>query len=169
MYACCMLDVCLLLASRPFERTKNAPAHLGLKIKTIRNLLFFSKVISGNARVELNSTHLPNLYLSEIDKAGLEYDMYPPCQKETSIESFYHARPLPPSLLYIHCKKKTDPKNHSYHNCSCFCNMFLYPGTGGFILNIFVLSTITIHTDIFLPGLRIHCCLQEKKPPYASK
>lgn len=44
MYACCMLDVCLLLASRPFERTKNAPAHLGLKIKTIRNLLFFPKL-----------------------------------------------------------------------------------------------------------------------------
>lgn len=31
--------------------------------------------------------------------------------------------------------------------------MFLYPGTGVLILNIFVLNTITIHTGIFLSGL----------------
>lgn len=41
--------------------------------------------------------------------------------------------------------------------------MFLYPETGVFISNIFLLNTITIHTGIFLLGLRIHCCLQQQK------
>lgn len=71
--------------------------------------------------MELHSTYLPNLYLSETDKAGLEYDMYPPHQEEISIELFHHAKPLLLSLLHIALKKiKTTAMTTAVAFATCY-------------------------------------------------